>query len=404
MKPKSSLYSWIWKSYLKTALIPLVLVELVFIIIYFSSTQLSQKDMIKFLRHGVESDLANLAEKESTNIENQLVGVKNTTNLFRIEMENIFYTNNIEPQSNFLKYSETDAYHTYKDTSDGGAAIFYSGVYPIGKNEREKVQKVLKGQHLMKTIKNTQPLVVSIYLNTFDSLNVIYPYFDVISQYPEKMDIPKFNFYYEADFIHNPEKKVVWTDAYLDPAGHGWMTSAIAPVYKKNFLEGVVGLDVTIDNIVNQVLNIKVPYDGYGLLLGKDGSILALPKKGEKDWGINELTNHKYIEAIKSDTFKPEEFNIFNKKNIVSFLNKLKNNPQGLEFVKLSENSQAVSWSTINETGWKLLLVIPEKNVYLKINELSIKFFKIGLFMITGLTLFYALFFQNLSKKARKKI
>ena len=402
MKEKKSLYEWIWNSYLKTALIPLILIELVFLIIYFSSTHFSQKDMIKFLKLGVTNDLTNLSEKESINIENQLIGIRNTTDLFRNEIVRIFKDNQTSNQPNLLKYSETEAYYTYKDIQEGGAAVFYSGIYKIGKKEREKVQKLLGAQNLMKNIKDTQPLVVSVYFNSYDSLNVIYPYFDVISQYTEKMDIPTFNFYYEADFAHNPQGKVVWTDAYLDPAGNGWMASAIAPVYSNKVLEGVVGLDVTIDNIVNQVLDIKVPYEGYALLLGKDGSILALPKDGEKDWGISELTSHNYTEAIKSDTFKPSEFNVFNKKELLNFGNKLKNNSRGLEFIELNKNSQAVSWYTINETGWKLLLVIPEKNIYKKIDELSKQFLKIGLFMISGLTIFYILFFQNLSKKAKK--
>lgn len=51
------------------------------------------------------------------------------------------------------------------------------------------------------------------------------------------MDIPIYNFYYLADLAHNPSKEVIWTDAYLDPAGAGWMISAIAPVYKGDFLE-----------------------------------------------------------------------------------------------------------------------------------------------------------------------
>ena len=31
------------------------------------------------------------------------------------------------------------------------------------------------------------------------------------------VNIPSHNFYYEADAEHNPDKKVRWTDVYLDP-------------------------------------------------------------------------------------------------------------------------------------------------------------------------------------------
>jgi hypothetical protein len=56
----------------------------------------------------------------------------------------------------------------------------------------------------------------------------------VLSQYEAKMDIPSFNFYYLADSKHNPERKSLWlSEPYVDPAGRGWMVSAVAPVYFK---------------------------------------------------------------------------------------------------------------------------------------------------------------------------
>ena len=66
------------------------------------------------------------------------------------------------------------------------------------------------------------------------------------AQYDPDMVIPEFNFYYDADALRNPARAVVWTDAYVDPAGKGWLVSAIAPVYRGEFLEAVVGADVTI--------------------------------------------------------------------------------------------------------------------------------------------------------------
>ena len=69
----------------------------------------------------------------------------------------------------------------------------------MGEKEREKVSRLLSLQYLMKDITEAQPLVASVYINTFDSLNIIYPYFDVLDQYAPFMDIPSYNFYYEAD-------------------------------------------------------------------------------------------------------------------------------------------------------------------------------------------------------------
>ena len=83
-------------------------------------------------------------------------------------------------------------------------------------------------------------------------------------------------------------RAVVWTDAYVDPAGKGWLVSAIAPVYRGEFLEAVVGADVTINRIVAGVLNKEIPWQGFLLLVGKSGTLLALPPQGEKLFELKE--------------------------------------------------------------------------------------------------------------------
>lgn len=42
---------------------------------------------------------------------------------------------------------------------------------------------------------------------------------------------------------------------------------------------------------------------------------MALPPEGEVDFGLNELTTHSYQEAIKKEIFKPEQFNLFLRKD-----------------------------------------------------------------------------------------
>ena len=37
---------------------------------------------------------------------------------------------------------------------------------------------------------------------------------------------------------------------------------------------------------------------------------MALPEPGETDFGLAELTNHSYLDAIRSEMFKPEDFRL----------------------------------------------------------------------------------------------
>ena len=106
-----------------------------------------------------------------------------------------------------------------------------------------------------------------------------YPFIDkVYEQFVPDINIPEFNFYYLADQRHNPERRVIWTEPYLDPAGQGWMMSCIAPIYKGDYLEGVVGVDVTIKNFIDNILTLQLPWGGEAFLVNRDGTIMAMPK------------------------------------------------------------------------------------------------------------------------------
>lgn len=74
--------------------------------------------------------------------------------------------------------------------------------------------------------------------------------------------VSDYNFYYEADAENNPERRDVWTEAYVDPAGHGWMVSSIAPVWRGDRLEGVVGIDVTVETIISDIIDLDLPWGG----------------------------------------------------------------------------------------------------------------------------------------------
>jgi len=403
----TKLKKWIWTSYLKTALLPLILVEFVFINIYFLSNNWSQREMTSFMTSEVNVELTHISNLESSDIQNQLLNISYMTQMYAKQTEEALAVSaEMSPEdAQRLAYSSDGAYYSTKDAAEGGAAIFYSGIMPVNEKEREKVARVLTRQQLMKDIQQSHPLIASIYLNTFDSLNIIYPYFDVIDQYSTNMNIPTFNFYYEADAQHNPKREVQWTDVYLDPAGHGWMISSIAPAYNGNFLEGVVGIDVTISIITDQILNMEVPWDGYAILVDKEGTILALPEQGEAEFGITELKDHSYSEAILQDTYKPENFNVSNIENFSSIAQNMLEGANGFSEMTLNNETKVVSWDTIGNTGWKLVLIIPQKNIYMRVDNLGTSLLKIGIFMICGLILFYCIFFfflyrrsQNMSK------
>lgn len=393
---------WIWRAYFRTAILPVVAIQIVSLSIYFGAIGWLQTTMSDYMRIAVDNQITRLCGVEASAIDRQLGSVTYETKLYAEEIKEALQTSAaLSPADEArLRYSADGAYYTAADS--GGAAVFYSGYVPVGEAERQKTARVLTAQGLMKNIYNTNPLVSSIYFNTFDSLNIIYPYFDVISQYMIKMNIPSFNFYYDADTAHNPGQHQLWTDVYLDPAGHGWMASSIAPVYTGDVLQGVVGIDVTVSNITDQLLKMEMPGNGYGMLVGADGMILALPEQGEADWGLTELKGHHYSEAVKQDTFKPEAFNLSKMPTLSEFTAKLAASTSGQVDVTIGGGQKIVSWATIPQTGWKLIVVIPQSSVFDKVNEVVKTMTQTGFIMATLMLLLFVLFFLSLSLRSKK--
>lgn len=401
-KEKMTIYQWIFKSSLKAALIPFAILQLIVVTLFFGVNIWSRQQMETDYDREVQAELEQVTGTEGRLIQAQLMSVEAATSLYR---DTTYEALMGEPNSferNRLAYTSDGIYYTTHDSNEGGAAVFFSGYAPVGPEGELKVDRLINTQKFMKSVIRSNSLAASIYFNSYDSLNVIYPYFDVLEQYAPFMDIPKYNFYYEADLEHNPEKKVVWTDVYLDPAGHGWMISSIAPVYNGNFLEGVVGIDVTVSNIINQVLTMEIPYKGYGILVGKDGTILALPPQGEADLGVSELTDHSYSEAILEDTFKPADFNMFNNQYLIDISNELQYNNNGIKKISLSSTNRIVSWATIADTQWKLVLVVEEDQVYQHLNR-TVNILNIaGVFLVLFLVIAYSYFVFVLARRTMK--
>ncbi len=399
MPRDTSLLRWVWRSYVRNALIPLLVVELLLVAVYLTSHSWSLRRNVDALREVARLELARIARDESAIIEQQLGQVAALTDVLRRQTEAALARpakGNGERAR--LRMHANGALTTLRD--DGGAAVFYSATTPKGPAQFEKLERLAAVDPLLRDITRANPLIVQAYLNTHDSLNRIWPWIDTASQYDLDLRIPEFNFYYEADARHNPAREVVWTDAYVDPAGQGWLVSAIAPVYRDEFLEAVVGADVTIGRIVADVLNKEVPWQGFVLLIGKSGTLLALPPQGEKLFSVKELTTHDYVDAIRADTFKPGQFNVHEREDFSAIGQLLKAEPSGVSRIERIE-PYLVAWHTIPSVGWKLMSVVPEEAVLGPSRALTEDLSAIGWVMLAGLAGFYLIFFTFLYRRAR---
>lgn len=397
---KISTRRWMWLNLLRSALIPLLLVETVLIGIYLFSNAYIRDSNISVLRDQADAQLANAARLEVDVIERQLHEIEGLASIYREAVDRAFNSPRMVVDTPPPNYARTSDGVLYSIEDDGSAASFYSGFTPPEKQDLGKVVQLERVDPIMQSIMNANPLVNAIYFNSWDSYNRIYPWFETQNQYPPKMDIPQYNFYYDADATNNPERKVVWTEVYVDPAGQGWMTSAVAPVYREDFLEGVAGIDITVETIVQQILQLNIPWGGYAVLLNRSGTIMALPKQGEVDFGLKELTNHSYQEAITQESFKPERFNINTREDTETLAAAIQSSKAGGASITLQNRPKRVAWREIEATGWTLLTIVDEAEVYKEATTLAERFTQVGYMLIAGLVLFYLFFFAYMWRRS----
>ena len=404
--PRESRYplrQWIWRAFVQSALIPLILVESVLITVYLLSNAAIRDAQIEHLQQSALDDLSAAVTREGQVIDGRLRSVEAQLQIFRDAAFNALNNRTFQPDAlERQRHALTESGVFYSLSDDGRAASFYANSTPVARQDHAKALRLSQLDPLMRSIQAANPRVAAAYFNTWDSYNRIYPFFMTPEQYPHDMVIPDYNFYYLADATHNPERKVAWTDVYLDPAGMGWMMSAVAPVYRDDFLEGVVGLDITVGQMLGEIGELDVPWQGYAMLVSRDHNIMALPRAGEEDFGLRELTEYSYAEAVRREVLKPEDFNLAKRADMRPLLAAMAAGQGNVQEAELGGRKQLIAWSEIPQTGWKLLLVVDEADIFSETNRLAERYLHIGYLLIAGLVVFYLLFFALMWLRSRQ--
>ncbi|MDN4456538.1 hypothetical protein OA821_25445, partial [Citrobacter portucalensis] len=81
---------------------------------------------------------------------------------------------------------------------------------------------------------------------------------------------------------------------------------------------------------------------------------------------------------------------------------RLLKNTNGVMQLKLNGENKLLSWSTIPETQWRLLMIVGEKEMYATSHALEQKYQKIGYILIFCLVVFYILFFILIWRSSKK--
>ena len=256
-----------------------------------------------------QNNLKILAEK----INNDFLSIHDAVDTVAFELRKLHsIQDSVVPTIDTSQYKMSDKGVFYRSEYNGGSAVFVSGAVPIDKKVKEATYLTEPIDALFKKVVE-KPSVIQVYYNDRFSGNRIYPAFDVLAQYEPGLVIPDYNFYYLADEEHNPERKSLWLDElYVDPAGRGWMISVLAPVYYKDTLMGVAGIDVTVKTLIKQYLPKN---DKNTIIVDSKGKLIAAGSEALFLFGLPSLKDYQYTSTIKQEEILSEDFNILRSKN-----------------------------------------------------------------------------------------
>lgn len=151
------------------------------------------------------------------------------------------------------RYTYSKDYVYYTPFDDGNCEVWASGRIPIGKTERKRIKML---EHLCPNLQTTyqeNDFIATVYVTTFDSIVMAYPYADIHAYMEHGLDLTQaWVTYRAAARKENPAKKTLWVPPYIDAVGRGYMTSVITPVYRNDVLEGTLGIDITVDMMVRR--------------------------------------------------------------------------------------------------------------------------------------------------------
>jgi signal transduction histidine kinase len=402
-----SLFRFIFAHYARSALIPILTIELLVLVIYFSVNAYTNYHAQKTLENEVASIMPHIVKQRADLINADFQTVMQQTKLFARAHEELF----AHPKA-FGIIGEPPGFAVaptgalYQTNRQNLSSLYFTHADRLDAEQLEKARLTAALDPLYEHIVQHTPHVVAAYLNTPDNMNRLYPFIPkAYEQYSPDLTMSEYNFFYLADEKHNPQREDVWTGAYLDPAGQGWMISCVAPVYRQAALAGVVGLDVTISNIVAEVLSQQLPWGAAAFLADQSGMILAMPPEIEKILGLTELKGHVYDQAIAKEKLKPEDYNLLNIKNssndkIFSRILSSKDPVARISLNGLNDRFFIVH-GIIKSTGWKLFVLIDSNEVLKSVHAVAALSRWIGLALVQVMVVFYVFFFLFLRKRAR---
>lgn len=237
----------------------------------------------------------------------------------------------------------------YLNSESDITTIHFPNFAALDAKEKKNFELTAHLDFIFPSILKSNQNTVAIYVIDQKGASRYFPNIMLGNKVPFGYDPTEDVFYKPATPRENPDKKVVWSPLYDDPAERGLMITATAPVYTKNGFEGVVGIDVLLNSIIKTITAYSPIEGSYAFLIDKNGNTIAFPDKAYEDMLGR---SHKEGEVQTSLASSSPEF--------LAILKEMMNGSTGFGSIHGKDEELFVAYAPLKQTGFSMAIVAEE--------------------------------------------
>lgn len=301
-----------------------------------------------YMYNSLESDLYSHTKDEMTYIDTII-----SNNIKEMKEDISFFANSAD-----IKKADQSILALFNMSSFDWSAKKYSKQIP-------GIESTIYNQ--LETYGTTHPKTTDVYFGTK---------WGGIIKWPDGMNIgifdPRLRPWYSLA-VDNPDQQMI-TEPYISADETSKIIITVSNAVKNELGEivGVVGGDVSLENLSDMIRNTKIGDNGYVFLFLKDGTMLANPNTNLNFKNISELNGLTYTSTETHDSAK-HYFENYNK-----FIDKDNGNFETV----INGKDVLVNVYTSPYTGWKMASVIEKKELISKSNQIGYLIISITLCVI----------------------
>jgi two-component system, sensor histidine kinase and response regulator len=145
--------------------------------------------------------------------------------------------------------------------------------------------------------------------------------------------------------------RTVWVDTYIDANTKKLVTTCAAPLYdSRDSFVGVVGFDLLLDTIQQDLLKLDMGQAGYAFLVNKEGKVLVRPDMQANGLRWNE-------------PFAAENLLATHDPKLHAAFERMTQQQAGVELLMYQGEDVYLAYAPIESAGWSVGIVIPEIEV-----------------------------------------